>query len=315
MKTVIETERLFLREMNMDDFEALREVLSDRENMKYYPYVFDETKVKEWIQRNLNRYEFNGFGLWTVCLKESGEVIGDCGLSLQNIQGEVLPEIGFHIRRDLQKQGYGKEAAAAVLDWAFRNTKYKTIYSCCKYTNEPSIRTAQSIGMHLEKEYPDSVNIFTSVSVIHWNEYLEQLKEKMISWAQDRLGSTKYNDSCLSFIEDALEKSNHIKICGGNSAKDSYNLYKDELHQGKPERGAFVFYDCLSISEEGPIKWGHCGISLRDGQVIHAFDRVRIDDYLEIEKLTAPGGDHPRYLGWVTVERVLRQKPSGRNNE
>ena len=55
--------------------------------------------------------------------------------------------------------------------------------------------------------------------------------------------------------------------------------------------------------------WGHCGISFGDGHVIHAWDMVRIDDYLVIEKLTALTGDHPKYLGWVALERVLKQKP------
>ena len=78
---------------------------------------------------------------------------------------------------------------------------------------------------------------------------------------------------------------------------------------GVPKRGAFVFYDCLCPSESGPINWGHCGVSLGDGRVIHAWDIVRIDDYLAIEKLTAQTGDHPKYLGWVALERVLNQKP------
>ena len=69
------------------------------------------------------------------------------------------------------------------------------------------------------------------------------------------------------------------------------------------------WYDCLCPSENGPVNWGHCGISFGDGRVIHAWDMVRVDDYLAIEKLTALTGDHPKYLGWVALERVLNQKP------
>ncbi len=162
----IETQRLFLREMNMDDFDALYKVLADQEIMKHYPYTFDDTKVREWIERNMKRYEDFGFGLWAVCLKETGEMIGDCGLTLQNIEGEMLPEIGYHIRADRQKKGYAREAAAAVRDWAFTNTDYPALYSYCKYTNVPSYKTAESIGMHFEKEYPDEANTITRVSVI-----------------------------------------------------------------------------------------------------------------------------------------------------
>lgn len=162
----IETERLFLREMNTGDFDALYKVLADREIMKHYPYTFDEERVRAWIQRNIDRYEKFGFGLWAVCLKETGEMVGDCGLTLQNIEGEMLPEIGYHIRADQQRKGYAREAAAAVRDWAFANTDYPALYSYCKYTNVPSYKTAEAIGMHMEKEYPDEANEITHVSVI-----------------------------------------------------------------------------------------------------------------------------------------------------
>lgn len=167
---VILTERLFLREMTMDDFDALYKVLADKEIMQHYPYTFDEERVRGWIQRNVDRYNNEGFGLWAVCLRENGEMIGDCGLTLQNIDGQMLPEIGYHIRKDCQKKGYAKEAALAVRDWAFKNTSYPAIYSYCKYTNVPSFKTAESIGMHFEKEYPDEANKITHVSVIRREE-------------------------------------------------------------------------------------------------------------------------------------------------
>ncbi|MBR2598348.1 MAG: GNAT family N-acetyltransferase [Clostridiales bacterium] len=169
-KIILETERLFLREMSMGDFDALYKVLADKEIMCHYPYTFDDERVKSWIERNMKRYADNGFGLWAVCLKETGEMIGDCGLTLQNIEGEMLPEIGYHIRADRQHKGYAKEAAAAVRDWAFSNTQYPALYSYCKYTNVGSFKTAEAIGMHFEKEYPDPDNEITHVSVIYRDE-------------------------------------------------------------------------------------------------------------------------------------------------
>ncbi len=138
---------------------------------------------------------------------------------------------------------------------------------------------------------------------------LSVMIENMIRWAEGKLRDTQYCGWCLSFIEDALEISNGIEIFGGDSAKASAELYADALKTGLPERGAFVFYDCLCQGEDGPVNWGHCGIGLGSGKVIHAWDRVRIDDYLEIEKLKASGtNDHPHYIGWVPVARVLAQK-------
>jgi len=73
----LETERLILREMNLDDYDALYRVLSDSDIMQHYPYTFDEKRVRGWIDRNLERYRIFGFGLWAVCIKETGEMIFD----------------------------------------------------------------------------------------------------------------------------------------------------------------------------------------------------------------------------------------------
>ena len=133
--------------------------------------------------------------------------------------------------------------------------------------------------------------------------------ENMIAWAKSRLGETRYAGWCLSFIEDALEISNNIEIFGGDSAKESAELYADAMQKGEPERGSFVFYDCLCPDDGKLVNWGHCGICTGDGNVIHAWDQVRIDNYLDLEKMRALSGDHPRYIGWVPLERVLAQKP------
>ena len=163
---IIETERLILREMQPGDFDALYRVLADSDIMRHYPYTFDEKRVRGWIERNMERYRIFGFGLWAVCLKESGEVIGDCGLTMQNIGGVIKPEIGYHIRADKQRMGYAKEAAKAVCDWAFENTPFCEIYSYMKYSNEPSAKTAAAYGCRLADEFPDEENGITRVFMI-----------------------------------------------------------------------------------------------------------------------------------------------------
>ena len=168
---VIETSRLTLREMNSDDYEALYAVLADSDIMKHYPYSFDEKRVRRWIDRNIERYRIFGFGLWAVCLKESGEMIGDCGLTMQNIGGVIKPEIGYHIRRDMQRKGYAREAASAVRDWAFTHTPFREIYSYMKYTNEPSAKTAMSWGCHQVDEYADELNERTRVFMLTRDEW------------------------------------------------------------------------------------------------------------------------------------------------
>ena len=162
----IETGRLFLREMVESDFEALRRVLGDRDIMGHYPYEFDDERIQSWIARNRERYSIFGFGLWAVCRKDTGEMIGDCGLTMQIIDGQIRPEIGYHIRRDHQRQGYAKEAARAVRDWTFENTPFRAIYSYMKAENMPSIRTAMAYGCEDAGEFRDEEGELTKVFVL-----------------------------------------------------------------------------------------------------------------------------------------------------
>lgn len=113
---IIETERLFLREMVPEDFDALYAVLADSDIMRHYPYTFDEARVRNWINKNIERCRVFGFGLWALCLKDTGEMIGDCGLTMQSVNGTILPEIGYHIAKSHQRRGYAREAARAVRD-------------------------------------------------------------------------------------------------------------------------------------------------------------------------------------------------------
>lgn len=176
----IETERLLLRELTMEDLDALYAVLSDSDIMQHYPYTFDMDRVRNWIARNIQRYRTLGFGLWAVCRKDTGELIGDCGLTMQNIHGQFLPEIGYHIRGDQQRKGFAGEAARAVRDWAFLNTPFQMLYSYMKHTNLPSQKTAASYGCRYIEEYPDEANEITKVYGISRGEWEEGRREKSL---------------------------------------------------------------------------------------------------------------------------------------
>ena len=104
-------------------------------------------------------------------LKESGEMIGDCGITMQNIDGELLPEIGYHIRKDCQKKGYGSEAAAECIKYGFSELHFPALYSYMTYTNIPSARVAQKNGMSFVREYEDRENTVTKVYSISREEW------------------------------------------------------------------------------------------------------------------------------------------------
>lgn len=179
-RVMLETRRLLLREFVQDDFGALSGILSDAENMRYYPAAFDAQKVRGWIAANIRRYREDGFGLWAVVLKDSGRLIGDCGVTMQNINGAMLPEIGYHIHRDYQRQGYAAEAAASCRDFVFENTDFDAVYSYMMHTNEPSLKTALSIGMRFVLEFDDPINVRTRVYAISRGEWEKRFSEDIM---------------------------------------------------------------------------------------------------------------------------------------
>jgi len=135
----------------------------------------------------------------------------------------------------------------------------------------------------------------------------EHYIENAIAWAEEHLGSDGYPFLCLAFVEDAYEISNGIEMFGGSTAKESADEYGTQEMPEIPPRGAFVFYDCFGTLEGTTKNWGHVGLSLGDGRVIHAWGVVRCDHYREVEELGgAEGWSAPRYIGWTPVARVLQ---------
>ena len=152
---VIETNRLILRKMNMDDFDSLKEIISDPINMKYYKTPYDDNGVIRWINWNLDNYNTYGFGLFAVILKETNQMIGDCGVTMQIINHKIRPEIGYHFHINHHNKGYATEAAIAVKEYIFDNTTFNELYTYTTKDNLPSQKVAIKNGMTLIEEYND----------------------------------------------------------------------------------------------------------------------------------------------------------------
>ena len=108
----------------------------------FYPEMIDPENVRRWIEWNLRNYEEHGFGLWAIELKESGEFIGDCGLTYQDVDGTPELEIGYHVVHTQRRKGYALEAARACLDFGFRHTPAATICSIVRPANTASCSVA-----------------------------------------------------------------------------------------------------------------------------------------------------------------------------
>jgi [ribosomal protein S5]-alanine N-acetyltransferase len=152
MKLILETPRLTLREFVDEDATALALVLSDAETMRFYPAPFDRAGVEEWIARNRRRYAKDGIGLWAMVFKSTGELVGDCGIMKQEVEGEPWYEIGYHLRREFWGQGLATEAAQACKAWGFTHLTVDRIISLIRPENVPSRRVAERNGMTVWKE-------------------------------------------------------------------------------------------------------------------------------------------------------------------
>ena len=151
----METQRLVLREYTMEEFDGLREILSDPQTMRYYPRPYDDDGVRKWLHWSMENYRTFGFGLWALILKENGKMIGDCGVTMQTINGKIRPEIGYHINRAYQGRGYATEAARRCKDFVFENTPFNAVYSYMNAANVASYTVAMKNGMRLVEEYDD----------------------------------------------------------------------------------------------------------------------------------------------------------------
>jgi RimJ/RimL family protein N-acetyltransferase len=103
-----------------------------------------------WIEWNRRNYAEHGFGLWVI-ETHSGEFVGDCGLTMQEVEGEWLVEAGWHVRSLLRRQGYAAEAAAAVRE-AAREDGIGHLIAIIRPDNVASQGVATKIGMVLQRE-------------------------------------------------------------------------------------------------------------------------------------------------------------------
>lgn len=103
-----------------------------------------------WIEWTRSSYEQHGFGLWVI-ETHAGDFVGDCGLTMQDIEGEQLVEAGWHVRAPLRRQGYAAEAAASVRD-AAREVGVEHLVAIIRPDNVASQRVATKIGLTLQRE-------------------------------------------------------------------------------------------------------------------------------------------------------------------
>lgn len=162
---MIETDRLVLRPFRKSDFEDAKSVLGDRETMSFYPQPFSDEHIRETISEQIRTYENYGYGVFAVLGKGSGSYVGDCGITIQDIDGVEEFEIGYRTKKAYWGLGYAPEAAQAIKQYGFETLKLKKLCSYMESAHTQSRRVAEKIGMEFEKEYinPKNRNLPTTV--------------------------------------------------------------------------------------------------------------------------------------------------------
>lgn len=165
-RTIIETPRLLLREMTAADRPDLCMILQDKEVMYAYNGPFSDEEVNGWLERQTGRYREWGYGLWAVALKQTGEMIGQCGVTRQLWNGEEMLEVGYLFRHSHWHQGYATEAARACMEYAFNILGASEVCSIIRDNNIPSQRVALRNGMR--KAEGVMVKHYRGAEMPHW---------------------------------------------------------------------------------------------------------------------------------------------------
>lgn len=144
---LFESNRLIFRKLTPSDFDALCVMLQDIKVMYAYEHAFSDQEVVDWINRQLERYQTYGIGLWACILKETGQLVGQCGLTPQIFNDQQVIEIGYLFNAAVWHQGLATEAAIACKNYAFNVLDLSAVYSIIRDTNSASIAVAKRCGM------------------------------------------------------------------------------------------------------------------------------------------------------------------------
>ncbi|MBR1691885.1 MAG: GNAT family N-acetyltransferase [Lachnospiraceae bacterium] len=143
---IVQTERCLLREMTPDDVDALYEIYQDKSISRYMEDLYEDRELElEYMQSYIeNMYGFYGFGMWMVERLSDGKPLGRAGLNIR--EGYADPELGYVIRTDEQRKGYGFEICRAIIDYARDELDAKALNAFIHPENTASIRLCTKLG-------------------------------------------------------------------------------------------------------------------------------------------------------------------------
>jgi RimJ/RimL family protein N-acetyltransferase len=149
--TSLETDRLILRMLAPDDFDALTRIFGKPNVMKYLglegnPMSREETENS--LHSIIRHWQLHGFGRWVVVSKQSDAIIGCSGL--RSYEGTA--ELVYLIDEPYWGKGLATEIARACLDFGFRARDFKNIIAFARPGNAASRKVMEKIGMRFVRE-------------------------------------------------------------------------------------------------------------------------------------------------------------------
>ena len=150
---IIETNRLMLREIQPSDYCALSQILQCSDVMYAYGGVFSDAETQAWLDKQIKNYQEYGFGLWAVILKTTGEMIGQCGLTMQKYKENQVLEVGYLFQKSFWHNGFAIESASACRDYAFNELNAEEVFSIIRDTNTASQNVAKRNGMTIKDTF------------------------------------------------------------------------------------------------------------------------------------------------------------------
>lgn len=136
--------------MEEKEGDALQAIMQEPQVMYAYESPLTDEEVRTWLNRQLERCARFGFGLWAVILKETGRVVGQCGLTMQLWKKESVLKISCLFRWDAWHRGYATEAAQACREHAFSVPGVREVCSIVRDTNLASQNVPRRNGMPLK---------------------------------------------------------------------------------------------------------------------------------------------------------------------
>lgn len=154
----IHTDRLYLRLFEKNDAETVKELCNNinvYKTMLYIPYPYSLNDALVWIENHKKNFDEDRLYEFAITDKESGDVLG--AISLSNNQKYKNGEMGYWIGEKYWGNGYGTEAAKAIIEFAFVEKKFHKVFARYFKSNPASGRIMEKVGMEQEGILKDQV--------------------------------------------------------------------------------------------------------------------------------------------------------------